>query len=110
MRKHQCAALYPERAFDSSPTPPNASFLPEHLHRRRLRIAVEDGIYVFHDVGADVEEASLVLDRNQGALGAVVFAICSGSVRERSGLMFPWTLILPRTRRAGLTGTFRRAE
>jgi hypothetical protein len=34
----------------------------EHLHRRRIRVAIEDRVDVLHDVGAHVEEVPLVLD------------------------------------------------
>ena len=43
-----------------------------HLHRRRLRVAVEDRVDVLHDVGAHIEEVPLVLDRDERALRAVV--------------------------------------
>ena len=45
---------------------------PEHLHRRCLRITVEDRIDMLHDVGAHVEKVPLVLDGNERTLGAVV--------------------------------------
>ena len=46
----------------------------QHLHRRGLRIAIEHRVDVFHDIGADIEEAPLVLDWNQRALRSVVLA------------------------------------
>jgi len=36
--------------------------IPKHLHSRRLGVTVEDRIDVLHDVGAHIEEITLVLD------------------------------------------------
>src|SRR5690606_1729252 len=44
---------------------------PRHLHRRRLRGAIEDWVDVRHDVRADVEEAALVLAEDEAVAGEV---------------------------------------
>ena len=44
----------------------------QHLHRCRLRVTVKDRVHLFHDVGADIQEIPLVLDRDQRAFRAVV--------------------------------------
>lgn len=45
----------------------------ENLHRGRLWISIKNGIDVFHDISAYVEEVSLVLDWDERTLCAVVF-------------------------------------
>lgn len=42
---------------------------PEHFHRRRLRITVEDRVDMLHDVSAHVEEVPLVLNRDRSQIG-----------------------------------------
>jgi len=44
---------------------------PQHLDRRGLRVAEEVRVDLLDDVGADVAKVPFVLDRDQGALGAV---------------------------------------
>ena len=41
------------------------------------------------------------------ALRRCLLATCSGSERDRSGLMFPWMLMSPRTSVAAVIGTLR---
>lgn len=45
---------------------------PKTLHGGGFGVAVENRIDVFHDVGVDIEEVALVLDRDECALGTVV--------------------------------------
>jgi hypothetical protein len=80
------------------------SIQTQRLERRRLRIAVKHRIDLFHDVRGNVEESSLVLDRNQGPLGTLVLRNLKGSLSERSGLMFPWKVMSPRTSVAAVSG------
>ena len=51
-----------------------------------LRIPVEDGVDVLHDVGRDIEEIALVLDRDEGALGTVVHGDTERLVQRADGL------------------------
>src|SRR5687767_4240961 len=44
----------------------------QHFHGGGLRVAVEDGINMLDHISRYFEKASLVLDRNEGALGAIV--------------------------------------
>ncbi len=54
------------------------SINPESLERRLPEITEEDRIHLFEDVGVDLEELPLVLDWDQGSLGAVVHGHLEG--------------------------------
>ena len=59
---------------------------PKSLHRGRAGVAEEDGVDSFDDVGAHVEEVSLVLDGDEGAAGAVVHGDLEGFGQGAEGL------------------------
>jgi hypothetical protein len=53
-----------------------------HLHRGGRGVAVEDGIDVFDNVNRGTQAGWAVLDRDEGALGALFFATWSDSITD----------------------------
>ena len=80
---------------------PDSSVQPQRLECSLVKVNIEDRINVLEDVEVHLKELALILNGDEGSLGAVAHG---DLVSDRTGFTLPWRVMSPRTSRPSCGG------